>query len=86
MHIKQVKESKLNANQLHCEVYVTMAFKIPSIPPTTNKTVRFPNDLIERVEALICNKDCTFSAFVVAAVRAAVEEVEASEDAPSEKA
>lgn len=63
-----------------------MAFKIPSIPPTTNKTVRFPNDLIERVETLICNKDCTFSAFVVAAVRAAVEEVEASEDAPSEKA
>lgn len=62
-----------------------MAFKIPSIPPTTNKTVRFPNDLIERVETLICNKDCTFSAFVVAAVRAAVEEVEASEDAPSEK-
>ena len=62
-----------------------MAFKIPSIPPTTNKTVRFPNDLIERVEALICNKYCTFSAFVVAAVRAAVEEVEASEDAPSEK-
>lgn len=62
-----------------------MAFKIPSIPPTTNKTVRFPNDLIERVETLICNKDCTFSAFVVAAVRAAVEAVEASEDAPSEK-
>ena len=62
-----------------------MAFKIPSIPPTTNKTVRFPNDLIERVETLICNKDCTFSAFVVAAVRAAVEEVEASENTPSEK-
>ena len=73
-----------------------MAFKIPSIPPTTNKTVRFPNDLIERVEALICNKiervealicnkDCTFSAFVVAAVRAAVEEVESSENTLSEK-
>ena len=27
-----------------------MSFKIPSIPPTTNKTIRFPNDLIERVE------------------------------------
>ncbi len=50
-------------------------FKIPSIPPTTNKTVRFPNDLIEEVEMLIKNKDCTFSAFVVAAVRAAVEDV-----------
>ena len=52
-----------------------MAFKIPSIPPTTNKTIRFPNDLIEEVEQLIEGKDCTFSAFVVAAVRAAVEEV-----------
>ena len=46
-----------------------MAFKIPSIPPTTNKTIRFPNDLIEEVEQLIEGKDCTFSAFVVAAVR-----------------
>lgn len=53
-----------------------MAFKIPSIPPTTNKTIRFPNDLIESVERLIQNKDCTFSAFVIAAVRAAVDEVE----------
>lgn len=70
---------------MNYEVYLVMAFKIPSIPPTTNKTVRFPNDLIERVEALICNKDCTFSAFVVAAVRAAVEEVESSENTLSEK-
>ena len=50
-------------------------FKIPSIPATTNKTIRFPNDLITEVEELIKNKDCTFSAFVIAAVRAAVEEV-----------
>ncbi|MEG1758662.1 MAG: YlcI/YnfO family protein [Oscillospiraceae bacterium] len=52
-----------------------MAFKIPSIPPTTNKTIRFPNDLVESVEKLIQNKNCTFSAFVIAAVRSAVEEV-----------
>lgn len=52
-----------------------MSFKIPSIPPTTNKTIRFPNDLVENVENLIQNKDCTFSAFVIAAVRAAVNEV-----------
>lgn len=57
-----------------------MAFKIPSIPPTTNKTIRFPNDLIEEVEQLIEGKDCTFSAFVVAAVRAAVEEVKNQQD------
>ena len=57
-----------------------MACKIPSIPPTTNKTIRFPNDLIEEVEQLIEGKDCTFSAFVVAAVRAAVEEVQNQQD------
>ena len=57
-----------------------MAFKIPSIPPTTNKTIRFPTDLIEEVEQLIEGKDCTFSAFVVAAVRAAVEEVQNQQD------
>ena len=57
-----------------------MAFKIPSITPTTNKTIRFPNDLIEEVEQLIEGKDCTFSAFVVAAVRAAVEEVQNQQD------
>ena len=57
-----------------------MAFKNPSIPPTTNKTIRFPNDLIEEVEQLIEGKECTFSAFVVAAVRAAVEEVQNQQD------
>ncbi len=55
-------------------------FKIPSIPPTTNKTIRFPNDLIMEVEELIRNKDCTFSAFVIAAVRSAVDEVKQEED------
>ncbi|MCO7138034.1 hypothetical protein NIF40_10910 [[Clostridium] leptum] len=50
-------------------------FKIPSIPPTTNKTIRFPNDVIESIEKAIKGKDCTFSAFVIAAVRAALEEL-----------
>ena len=56
------------------------AFKIPSIPPTTNKTVRFPNDLIEDVEALIRGKDCTFSAFVVSAVRWALDNLKEQEE------
>ena len=51
-------------------------FKIPSIPPTTNKTIRFPNDVIENVEKAIEGKECTFSAFVVAAVRNALENLE----------
>ena len=53
-----------------------MAFKIPSVPPTTNKTIRFPNDVVEQVEQAIQGKDCTFSAFVIAAVRMALEDLE----------
>ncbi len=51
-------------------------FKIPSIPPTTNKCIRFPNDLIEKVNEQIRGKDCTFTAFVVEAVRTAIENLE----------
>lgn len=50
-------------------------FKIPETPPTTNKTIRFPNDVVEAVETAIQGKDCTFSAFVIAAVRAALEDL-----------
>lgn len=56
------------------------SFQIPSIPPTTNKTIRFPNDVVENVEQAIQGKNCTFSAFVIAAVRAALEDLEKSED------
>ena len=48
-------------------------FKIPSIPPTTSKCIRFPNDLIEQIEKAIQGKNCTFSAFVIEAVRVALE-------------
>lgn len=48
-------------------------FKIPSIPPTTNKCIRFPNNIIEEVEESIKGKDCTFTAFVVEAVKVALE-------------
>ena len=50
-------------------------FQIPKVPPTTNKTVRFPNDVIEDVEKAIRGTDCTFSAFVIAAVRSALEDL-----------
>lgn len=55
-------------------------FIIPENPPTVNKTIRFPNDVVEGVEAAIQGKDCTFSAFVIAAVRMALEELESSEE------
>ena len=50
-------------------------FKIPEIPPTTNKTIRFPNDVVEAVEQSIQGRDCTFSAFVIAAVRSALDDL-----------
>ena len=51
-------------------------FKIPNTPPTVNKTIRFPNDVVEAVEKAIQGKDCTFSAFVIAAVRSALEDLD----------
>ena len=51
-------------------------FKIPTTPPTVNKTIRFPSDVVQQVENAIQGKDCTFSAFVIAAVRAALEDLE----------
>ena len=34
---------------MYCEV-LAMKFKIPKTPSSTNKSIRFPNDLIEQVE------------------------------------
>ena len=51
-------------------------FKIPSIPPTTNKCIRFPNNIIEDVENAIKGKDCTFTAFVIEAVKVALANLE----------
>jgi hypothetical protein len=47
-------------------------FKIPVVPATTNKSIRFPNDVIEEVEDAIQGIDCTFTAFVVEAVKVAL--------------
>lgn len=55
------------------EVKIMKQFKIPSVPPTTNKCIRFPNDVIEGVEEAIKGKQCTFTAFVIEAVRVALD-------------
>lgn len=55
-------------------------FKIPTIPSTTSKSIRFPNDVIEEVEEVIKGKNCTFTAFVVEAVRVALENVRESNE------
>lgn len=48
-------------------------FRIPTEPTTTNKSIRFPDELIRQVEVAIQGKNCTFSAFVIAAVRTVLE-------------
>ena len=54
-------------------------FQIPKIPTTTNKSIRFPDDLIEPVEEVIRGKDCNFSAFVIEATRVALENLKEDE-------
>lgn len=44
-------------------------FEIPIKPLTTSKTIRFPNNLIEDIEEVIRGKNCTFSLFVIEALR-----------------
>ena len=58
-------------------------FKIPAVPKTTPKNIRFPNDVIEDVEQAIRGKNTTFSAFVIAATKWALESLE--EDSPAEE-
>ena len=60
-------------------------FHIPKIPATTNKTIRFPNDVIDKVEEAIRGTDCTFSAFVVEAVRVALENLQEQKERAQQK-
>lgn len=53
-------------------------FKIPLVPSTINKSIRFPNNRIDDVEQAIKGKDCTFTAFVIEAVRVALKNLEKS--------
>ena len=55
-------------------------FEIPCMPKTAGRTIRFPNDIIEKIEKLIVGKDCTFTAFVVAATRAVLEDLKEKEE------
>ena len=55
-------------------------FKIPVVPRTTNRSIRFPNDVIAGIENAIEGKDCTFTAFVVEAVKVALRNLEEADD------
>lgn len=59
-------------------------FRIPKTPSSTNKSVRFPNDMIDEVETAIRGTDCTFSAFVVSAVRWALDNLREQENENNE--
>ena len=54
-------------------------FKIPEPPVSTTKSIRFPNTVIADVEKAIHGTDCTFNAFVVEAVRVALENLQEEE-------
>lgn len=55
-------------------------FKLPAIPSSTQKAIRFPNTTIERVEKVITGTKYTFSSFVVAATNHALDELEENTD------
>lgn len=55
-------------------------FKIPIVPTTTQRSIRFPNDLINDIEKAIQGKETTFTAFVVAATRHAIDELKEEND------
>ena len=54
-------------------------FKLPAVPQSTSKSIRFSNDLIQGVETAIRGRNCNFSMFVVEAVRASLERQETGE-------
>ncbi len=83
-----IKDIKCNANGIHYIQKLSYIinkkerctkmenFRIPKIPTTTQKCIRFPNDVIDKIENNIIGCDCTFSAFVIAAVKTVLEELE----------
>ena len=71
--------------KMYCEVNDVAKFKVPIVPATTQKSIRFPNNIIDEVEEAIRGTGASFSAFVIEAARVALEnlreDAEAGEDA-----
>ena len=55
---------------------------IPKAPTSTNKSVRFPNEVIDQVEEAIRGTTCSFSKFVIMATRFALENMEKEDKSP----
>lgn len=60
-------------------------FKIPQMYTTTNKTIRFPGNVIAEVEEAIRGTNCNFSAFVIEATRVALENLKEEEHGSQEE-
>lgn len=58
---------------------------VPKTPTSTNKSVRFPNEIIDQVEEAIRGTNCNFSQFVIEATRVALENLKEAEEAAEEK-
>lgn len=58
-----------------------MSFQLkPNKKQTENKTIRFPLELIEKIENAIQNQNVTFSKFVIQACQYALENMENKKD------
>ena len=60
-------------------------FKIPQMYTTTNKTIRFPDNVIAEVEEAIRGTQCNFSALVIEATRVALENLKEEEHGSQEE-
>lgn len=55
-------------------------FKLPAVPQTTSKTIRFPNEVIDRIEEAIRETGVTFSAFIIEAAKVALDNLHEAEE------
>ncbi len=60
-------------------------FKVPVTSTTTQKNIRFPDDIIEGVEQAIRGTGSNFSTFVIAATRWALENLKEQEEQDSDE-
>ena len=60
-------------------------FKIPANPATTQKSIRFPNDIIDEVELAIRGTGANFSSFVITATQWALEDLKEQEQKKEEE-
>ena len=58
--------------------------KLPKDPSSTNKSVRFPNKIIEQVEEAIRGTECNFSQFGIEATRVALVNLKESQESKQE--